>query len=85
MQERFEIHTFALIEDKNTKVRSFKTNKHICKKVDGPYVEVSMLSKLKDEIAVFGKTHLDNLLKLDGLLLFPRQHKNLPRISYLRR
>ena len=27
--------------DKNTKVRSFKSNEHICKKADGPSFEVS--------------------------------------------
>ena len=27
--------------NKNTKVRSFKSNEHIRKKVDGPYFEVS--------------------------------------------
>ena len=36
----------AVKADENTKVRSFKSNEHIRKKVDGPYFEVSAKKSL---------------------------------------
>ena len=53
-----------MLENTNTKVRSFKSNEHIHKKVDGPYFEVSAKKGLtSDPVMTLQRKPEENMLQ----------------------
>ena len=52
----------AVKANKNTRVRSFKSNENICKKVDGPYSKVSA-KKVSDPVMTLQRKPVENMLQ----------------------
>ena len=49
--------------NKNTKVHSFKSNKYIRNKVDGPYLEVRLKSLISDPVMTLQRKPEENMLQ----------------------